>query len=295
MKSLVVISLFLINLPLVAGVSAAPGSIVTDSKQVTLTIARPRDPSRPNIYVETLLKSAIAEAGFQLTIDYADFPFNQMKAEQLLLDGKMVDVAWMPATTKRLESLRSVPVPLYQGLHGNRLLLITQGSQGKFNGISTTNHLVKLVGITPKAWSDYDILTKNGLVIHGDLNYPASLKAVSDGLGDYFPRSALTIKGDIAAYPKLSFDIEENLVLKYPIYTMLFLSNKKSPILDMLLSGFAKLLDNGTYERLFLQFYQDRIASLNLTNRRYLYLDNPEVSQEAINKQPLYFIQGIAK
>ncbi|MBE1298867.1 MAG: hypothetical protein GJ680_03010 [Alteromonadaceae bacterium] len=276
-------------------VSAFTENLLTKSEQVAITIARPRDPSRPNVFIETLLTAAVAEEGLQLVINYADFPFNQIKAEQLLLDGKMVDVAWMPATTQRLKSLRYVPVPLYQGLHGNRLLLIAKGTQDKFNHVSTTNHLTKLIGITPKPWSDYDILTKNGLVIHGDLNYPASLKAVSDGLGDYFPRSALTIQGDIAAYPNLSFEIEQNLVLKYPIYTMFFLSNKKSEVLETLLTGFEKLLKNGEYERLFLQFYQNRIINLNLTKRRYLYLDNPEASQEAIDQQPLYFIKGIGK
>lgn len=253
---------------MVTSVSAFTENLLTKIEQVAITIARPRDPLRPNVFIETLLTAAVAEEGLQLVINYADFPFNQIKAEQLLLDGKMVDVAWMPATTQRLKSLRYIPVPLYQGLHGNRSLLIAKGTQDKFNYLSTTNHLTKLIGITPKPWTEYDILTKNGQVIHGDLNYPASLKAVSDGLGEYFPRSALTIQGDIAAYPNLSFDIEQNLVLKYPIYTMIFLSNKESEVLETLLIGFKKLLENGEYERLFLQFYQSRFTSSKVSENK---------------------------
>ena len=49
---------------------------------------------------------------------------------------------------------------------------------------------------------------------------------------------------------------------------MIFLSNKESEVLETLLIGFKKLLENGEYERLFLQFYQSRFTSSKVSENK---------------------------
>lgn len=289
------LSLFALNTILISGLSYGQNSSSADAqlpnnlsqksqapKKVTVYLARPIESDRKNTYIESLLIAAITSLGFKGEIGYADIPYNQQRAEKLLKEGRDIDLAWFAATTNRAKELEYIPIPLYQGLHGNRILLIKNGSQSKFSNVEALTDLTGFMGLARASWTDYDILVKNGLQVDGSMGYRAMVKALGLGLADYFPRSALTVFREASSNQGHDIAIESNLVLQYPIYHLLFLG-RKSPETNLLLQrGFNNLYQSGEYQNLFMRYYNQRINTLDLSKRRILKLDNPELPQHEV-------------
>lgn len=248
----------------------------------TLTLPNPTGRSRPNTYIQRLIGEALKTQGIDVSFEYYELPSNQIRLNKLLQEGKTIDLAWLPADSYRTQKLQYVPIPLYQGKHGRRLFLIEEEAQPRFEKISTLSELANLLALQQRSWSDYKVLIENGLRVNGELNYRSMLRALSEGKGDYFPRSALTIFAEQKRANDMGIVIEKRLMLEYPTFTLLFLSQKQPLLMLDLLSGFQTLLITGGFEEIFQDFYSQRFESLGLEKRHRILLKNTELSEEVI-------------
>ena len=66
--------------------------------------------------------------------------------------------------------------------------MIKQSRLGEFADIKTLERLKPFIALQKQSWSDYYVLKSNGLTVNGDLSYESMLKALDEGLGDYFPK-----------------------------------------------------------------------------------------------------------
>ncbi|XOV78810.1 MAG: hypothetical protein ACFHVJ_18060 [Aestuariibacter sp.] len=260
----------------------ASGSKVNELQNVTVTLPRPTGRKKPNQYIEQLITAAFATQGKAVRYEYNELPSNQFRLNKLLAEGETVDLAWLPADKSRTESFDYIPVPLYQGLHGMRLMFIKDGTQQRFDNVRSLSELSQLIALQERSWSDYSILKDNGLKVNGELDYDAMLKALSQGIGDYFPRSALTIFAEFRRAKKQSIVVEQGLLLEYPMYVVLFLSTKQPLLMHDLRDGFDIIVSDGTFKVIFDKFYQSRLANLHLADRHRIALVNKEIPVKVV-------------
>lgn len=272
------------------GLNSANESTVTSETKKPFNVVFPtRDGSnRKNTYVERLVEAALAAQEMTVNFEYFVFPTNQTRLNQLLVEGETLDAAWLPANDERMSSLNAISIPLYQGLHGKRLLLINKNKARQFAEVTSVQDLTKFVGLQRHDWSEYEILVKNGLQINGDLEPQGMLRALNQGVGDYFPRSALTIIRELQRSNDDALQIDENLLITYPVYYLLFLSPKQPELAEALKKGFFTIYSNGEFQNIFNQFFETRLAPLNLTKRTVLTLENPILSKEYSSKVENY-------
>jgi hypothetical protein len=251
---------------------------------IKITLPLPENDKTPkNYYIEELLTSIFARENLKVELQYTKTRMNQLRMTKSLINGEFIDLTWLPFTRERSKKLLAIKIPLYKGIHGTRLLIINKKDLEKFEGISTLKQLSQLVGVQHHSWSDYDLLVNNNLRMKGDLRYSGMLKAVSSGLIDYFPRSALTIRDELKNNKDLQLIIEPTLVLKYPSYINFFVSKKTPELAKIIRSGMNKMVADGSFERMFNKYNGRNLLELNLSNRKIIMLKNDTINLQVNN------------
>lgn len=227
--------------------------------------------SNPNIsvnhYMIQLIEEALALEDYTANVSYSAEPMNQKRAIYSLQHQQIVNLYWLASNEELELTLRSIKIPLYKGLHGSRILLIHKSLANEFGKITTLEQLKPYIGLQKASWSDYTILINNGLTVDGSHTYEAMHKALNNRLGDYFPRSALTVLSEYQNNKTDNIMIEQNLLLQYP-NNYYFFTNKQNELLaGALESGIQKLLTNGRFEEIFHQYFGKRLNGLNIQQR----------------------------
>jgi len=254
---------------------------IIEKIKITLPLPTYKKASK-NHYIEELLTAIFAKENFELELQYTKARMNQLRASKSLIDDEFINLSWLPYTAERAKSLLPIKIPLYKGLHGTRLLIINKNNLKKFEKINTLSQLRNLTGVQHLSWSDYDVLVNNKLDIKGDLHYLGMFKAVSSEIIDYFPRSALTIRGELKKNKDSQLTIEPTLVLKYPSYFNFFVNKKSHRLAKIIRTGMKKMLADGSFEIIFHKYYGHNIEMLSLGKRQVIVLKNDSVKLQKI-------------
>ena len=247
---------------------------------------------RRNHYLEDVLTASLRKVGVGIEIKYHSIHANQSRLQKMLVQGEGIDVAWMPVTKERLDELKVVPIGLYGGLHGNRVLLIRADRQPEFSEIHSLADLSKFVALQNRHWSEYTVLQHNGLKVMGDLTFSQMFRALSENMGDYFPRSVLIVEKELEEYPQWNLAIEQDLLLVYPSFYAFFVASTEPKLHQQLTKGLTELAQSGELKKIFERYHGDAISGLELSSRRVLSLSDPNFED---NKPEHIDINWIAK
>ncbi|WP_417669816.1 hypothetical protein [Pseudoalteromonas tetraodonis] len=152
--------------------------------------------------------------------------------------------------------------------------MVKQSRLKEFSEIKTLAQLKPFIALQKQSWSDFYVLKNNGLTVNGDLSYESMLKALDEGLGDYFPRSVTAIKAEIRKHPQYNFVIEPHIMLQYDNYYYFYANENNKAIIELLEQGLTKLADSGELNALYERYYHDVEDGLNLNNRQVFNLKN---------------------
>lgn len=244
---------------------------------ITLKLGKPSIQGIPkNYYILALLEKSFAEVNVKLNIAYSIEPMNTKRILQELKRNGDVDLAWltMPSALAEQRYLIHTSYPIYNGLHSKRLLMVKQSRLKEFSEIKTLAQLKPFIALQKQSWSDFYVLKNNGLTVNGDLSYESMLKALDEGLGDYFPRSVTAIKAEIRKHPQYNFVIEPHIMLQYDNYYYFYANENNKAIIELLEQGLTKLADSGELNALYGRYYHDVEDGLNLNNRQVFNLKN---------------------
>lgn len=224
--------------------------------------------SHRNKYIENLIVRALFHSQKTADISYIEEKVTFKRIAELLMLGKDINIAWKTATDDWNKKLRPIPVPLYMGIHGKRVLLVNAKAAKRISEITELNQLNDFVGVQHKSWFDYEVLTGNGLNINGELDYSQMFKAIQQGLADYFPRSAYVVALENNRFAHKNILIEPNILLQYPAYVYFYTNKDNEELADRIHSGLLKMQGNGEHQALFERHTQLRLKGLNLNTRR---------------------------
>ncbi|MDN3680853.1 ABC transporter substrate-binding protein [Vibrio tapetis subsp. quintayensis] len=207
---------------------------------------------------------------------------NTAKMTADLMNGNL-DIMYVAASKENESNMSTVYFPIYRGLLGMRLGIVTQPNVGLFQGVTNFSQVRNFVACQGKAWPDTAILEANGIKIAKSLKYPNLFPMLDGGRCDYFPRGVFEPFTEVVAQSQFNLAVDEYVMLRYrmPFY---FYTAKNDPELAMHFQDILyDMFEDGTYERLFFadKEVSDALNLAGLEKRTIFDLNNPELSQKS--------------
>ena len=106
---------------------------------------------------------------------------------------------------------------------------------------------------------------------------------------DYFPRSVTEIWAELALYQQ-RLAVEPSVVLHYPTAIYFFVRQGNTQLAADITDGLEKMIADGSFEKLFQQYYGATIRKAALKERRVFELKNPLMPKDMpIGRKALWF------
>lgn len=265
------LSLALIALPTSASVSA-PLEVRYHRSDI--------DAIRFNYYYELLdmaLKATVGSHGPYVMKAYDE----KMTPERLnweAVQGRIINVHWSDVGHPDLDQgMLRVPMALDRGLLGQRVLLIRAEDREKFKAITSLDQLRKLSIGQGRDWGDIKVLRYNGFNVVEGSRYPVLFDMLVAKRFDAFGRGVNEAPQEHAAFsaPNPTVEIEQTILLVYPLPVFFYVSNNTPALAQRLLVGLQRIVRDGSWDALFDRCYGASVASLHLQRRKVFRLQNP--------------------
>jgi hypothetical protein len=234
---------------------------------------------RSEHYPVRLLQMALARSGQDYTLESTSVMMRQNRGLAELRNGRAIDVMWTMASQQRERDLLPVRIPLDMGLIGWRLLLIRKRDAARFAAIRKMAELQALDALQGHDWPDTEILSANGFRVQTASDYAGMFKMLETGRVDYFPRAVFEIWNEAEAFAEQDLMVAPGLALHYPSAFYFFVSKSKAELAAAIQRGLEGMLADGSYERLFQDYFGEMVGRSALGARRVFELRNPLLSE----------------
>lgn len=228
---------------------------------------------RQDEYPLRLLQLALSKSGAQYQLrSHPDFML-QARAIAELQANRNLQVIWTTTSNEREAQLLPVRIPIDRGLLGWRLFLVRADAASKFAGISDDG-LKKLLAGQGHDWPDTAILHHAGFRVepagYRDLFLMLANKSI-----DYYPRSVHEIWDELELHKDKHFVVEPSLALHYPAAMYFFVNRNNVALARAIERGLNAAITDGSFERLFQEYFAAVLKRSALDERHVFSLDNP--------------------
>jgi len=198
----------------------------------------------------------------------------------LLLEEEKIDVVFLATNDDREQRFLAVKIPILRGILGYRVFLIHKDGSFKFSQVNRLSELKqKFTAGFGSQWGDMAILKHNQLSVEGVPQYETLFKMLNSQRFDYFPRGINEAWVEVASkgktYPNII--VEQNLGLYYEFPIYFFVNKSNDALARRIEEGLQRMLMDGTFKKLFLDYHQDIIDQAKLKQRRLFFLENPVI------------------
>jgi ABC-type amino acid transport substrate-binding protein len=221
-----------------------------------------------------LLELVLQRSGRPYRIELNPVRMQQGRALLQLENNDGIDVVSTMTSIEREARLHAVRIPIDKGLIGWRLLLINRSRVAEFEKVRTLDDLKGLTAGQGLDWPDTPILRANGLNVYGTSSYDSLFSMLESGRIDYFPRSVSEVWSELALNQE-KLMVEPSVVLHYPTAIYFFVRKGDTQLAADITSGMEKMLADGSFDKLFQEYYGDMIRRSALKERRVFELRNP--------------------
>ncbi len=236
-------------------------------------------------YAMQLLQLALSKTGTAYRIAPAEIAMNQERQVLEIEAGRTIDVGPIPSSADREARLLPIRIPINKGVLGWRLGLIRKGDQGLIAGVNTLNDLKGVRLAQGQEWPDTQILRANGIDVITAPRYEGLFKMLAGKRFDYFPRSVMEI-WDEQAINADTLEVEPHLALHY-FYDAYFMVNRHNTRLAQdIREGLERAIADGSFDKLFQQYYGERLRKAHLETRTVIELRNPLLTPGTPSDRP---------
>jgi hypothetical protein len=240
---------------------------------------RLRMPSHPNgshIYYSNLLTTALEAAGDRLSIEAVPgIPPNRFTVD--MKEG-LVDICALVRSAERDRLFVRIPVPLTDGLIGQRVLLIPPGDQPGYDHVHSLDDFRALgkVAAIGKGWADVRFWQFNQLKFY---EHPRNWQSLYHMVAsknrdvDYLSRSVIEVMDEIGDHPEL--DIEQRLLFRYDTDIFFYISQQRAEAAPVIGDALAQAFASGMLAALARARWEGAIRVLDLPSRTVLSLADP--------------------
>ncbi len=208
---------------------------------------------------------------------FANNPLSQARWVAAVVQDKSNNVLWTMTNREREQSMRAIRVPLLKGLIGYRLLVIRKSDAAKFAKINTKEELLALSAGQGMHWPDTEVLRANQIKVTEAMAKENLYKMLVAKRFDFFPRGAAEVKLEADLISSQNLMVEPHLILHYPAALYFFVNKENTELAQRLEKGWAIILKNGEFDKLFLstERVQSALDFLKDPNRKIIEFENP--------------------
>jgi ABC-type amino acid transport substrate-binding protein len=236
-------------------------------------------------YAFQLLQLALSKTGAEYRFQTSDVAMNQARVVLEIEAGRMIDVAPLPSSAEREARLLPVRIPIHKGALGWRIGLIRKDDQELLAHVKTLNDLNGVRLAQGQEWPDTKILQANGIRVITAPRDEGLFKMLDAKRFDYFPRSVMEIWDEVASNAD-TLAVEPHVALHY-YYDSYFMVNRKNTRLAQdIRDGLERAIRDGSFDKLFQQYFGERIRKAHLETRTVIELQNPLLSPETPFDRP---------
>jgi ABC-type amino acid transport substrate-binding protein len=236
-------------------------------------------------YTLQVLQLALSKAGTEYRIQMSEVFMNQERQVVEIEAGRTIDVGPIPSSPEREARLLPIRIPINKGALGWRLGLIRKGDQELLAGVNTLKDLKGIRLAQGQEWVDTQILQANGISVITAPRYEGLFKMLEAKRFDYFPRSITEIWDEQADHAD-TLVVEPRLALHY-YYDAYFMVNRKNTRLAQdIRDGLERAILNGSFDKLFQQYFGERFRKAHLETRTVIELQNPLLTPETPSNRP---------
>lgn len=242
---------------------------------IVVTYPRPESaPDERSRYTQRLLELVLQRVNPTYRVQLHPVRMQQGRAIVRLQNSEGIDVISTMTSIDRESSMLPIRIPIDKGLIGWRLLLVNKANASTFRSVLTLEDLKKLTAGQGNDWPDTAILRASGLNVYGTSNYGSLFRMLESERIDYFPRAVTEIWAELDLYQKRLM-VEPNIVLRYPTAVYFFVRKGNTQLAADIREGLEKMITDGSFEKLFQQYYGDMVRRSSLKGRRVFELKNP--------------------
>jgi hypothetical protein len=241
----------------------------------TVIFPRPEtDTDVRSLYPARLLQLALNRSGRSYKVQLSQLRMPQGRGLLRLSNGEGVDVVCYMTSAEREASLLPVRIPVDKGLIGWRLLLVRKDDAAITGDIDRIKALTAGQGAD---WPDTAILRENGFKVYATMTYESLFTMLANKRIDYFPRSVSEIWQEAELHGGLA--VAPGIALRYPSATYFFVRKGEPQLAADITTGLDRMIADGSFDKLFQQFYGELIRRSGLKERRIVDLHNPMLPQ----------------
>ena len=227
---------------------------------------------------------------------FANKTLSQARWIAAVVNDQGNNVLWTMTNREREQSMRAIRVPLLKGLMGYRLLVIRKSDAAKFAKINTKQALLALSAGQGMHWPDTDILRANQFKVTEAMAKENLYKMLAAKRFDFFPRGATEVNLEADLIRSQNLIVEPHLILHYPAALYFFVNKKNTELAQRLEKGWAIVLKNGEFDKVFLS--TERVKSaleiLKQPSRKIIELENPLLPSGTPLNIPEYWVKPSA-
>jgi len=242
-----------------------------------IVIRYPRPESNPDErsrYPLRLLELALARSDKDYRIVISPLRMQQGRALLQLEKNEGIDILSTMTSTEREARLQAIRIPIDKGLIGWRLLLVERAKLGQMSNLRSLAEFKNFSAGQGSDWPDVAIMRANGLTVYGTSNYESLFSMLESGRIDYFPRSVAEVWAEADLHSRL-LAVEPGIFLRYPTAIYFFVRKEDSALAADVNAGLEKMIADGSFDKVFHEYYGDMIRRAGLRERRAIDLKNP--------------------
>jgi|GEM_PF-172733 len=241
-------------------------------------------------YLVSLLHLALEKSGTPFITEAV--PIETLTAsrnKRYLITGRY-DVNWMHTNEEREGNLQPVPVPLFKGLIGWRLLFVHRENLDFFRKITSIAEMKPLYAGHGHDWPDTYIFDAHKFNQKTASNRDSLIQMLLRGRVDYLSRSIIEIWDEQISFANEKLTVEPSIALYYPSAYYFFVSPSNKNLADILHTGLQNAHTDGSFNALFHRFFGEAIRVAKLKQRKVYELQNPYLSDLApLDQKNLWF------
>jgi ABC-type amino acid transport substrate-binding protein len=246
----------------------AAASIVRYPRSESLASATEHYPVR-------LLRMALARSGRDYTLQSTPLMMRQSRSLLELQSGRVLDVMWTMTSRERERDLLPIRIPIDRGLIGWRLLLIRKADVARFAALRRVEELRALTALQGHDWPDTEILRANQFKVQTASDYAGMFGMLATERVDYFPRATFEIWDEAKLHAHEGLVVAPGLALYYPSAFYYFVNKTNVKLAADIERGMQQMLADGSYDKLFDEYFGAMIERAALAKRRVFDLRNP--------------------
>jgi ABC-type amino acid transport substrate-binding protein len=233
--------------------------------------------------LSTALEKTEAEFG-PYVMEPSVFMTEKRQAFELRNATGKLTVMYLSTTPEFERDLVPIRIPVDKNLGGYCVFLVRDDAAAKFTSVTSLADLRHFTYGLGLGWIDVGILEASRFKVVTGSSYDGLFEMLSARRFDVFLRAAIEVTGEYdarkATMPALH--IEDSICLYYPLPMYYWFSKTEAGqrLAVRAEKGMRAMIADGTYDRIFTEFQDEKINRLDLRHRKIFKIENPFIGPE---------------